>query len=94
MNTDDDRVSVPKGSLSLEEIGHAGLKDISEIKDYRVRREGDHTIHTMNFGEGSYLSITYSDRGVVLRAESEGVRFERLGESLFVMKDSKNPRYA
>jgi hypothetical protein len=88
MNTDDDRMLVPKDGLSLEEIGHAGVKDISEIKDYRVRQEGEHTIHTVNFGEGSSLSITYSNHGVVVRAEPEGVRFERLGESLFVMKDS------
>ena len=42
----------------------------------------------MNFGEGSFLSITYSDQGGVLQVEEEGVRFEWLGESLFVMKAS------
>jgi hypothetical protein len=50
VDTNDDRVPVPIDSLSLEEIGHAGVKDISEIRDYRFRQEGDHTIHTMNLG--------------------------------------------
>jgi hypothetical protein len=89
MMIDDDRVSVPVSELSAQDIGHAGLKDISQIRDYRIRQEGSRVIHTMNLGGGSYLSITYSDRGEVLAAEPKGVRFERLGESLFVMKDSE-----
>lgn len=86
MNTGDDRVLVPKERLSKQQIGHAGVKDLSEIRDYRVRQDGNCTTHTINFGEGSSLSITYSDLGIVLDANAEQVRFEKLGDSLFVTK--------
>ena len=89
MMIDDDRVSVPVSELSAQDIGHVGVKDIGQIIDYRIRQEGNRVIHTIDLGGGSYLSITYSDRGDVLATEPKGVRFERLGESLFVMKDSE-----
>ena len=87
-NTDEDWVSMPIDKLALEEIGHSELKDIGEIGDHRIRVDGDNTVHTMKPGDSSSLSITYSNRCEVLGAEPAGVRFERGGERIFVMKDS------
>ena len=81
-----DPVSVP--NPSVEAMGHAGVKFIREITDYQFRQDFNQTIHTIKFGEGSSFSVTYSSRGEVVAADPKGVRFERRGESLFVMKDT------
>jgi len=78
---------VPPSGLTLEEKGHAGVKDLSELRDIRFRPEAAGTIITLDFGDGSHLSVTYSGTGAVAKVESENVRFERLGKHVFVSKD-------
>jgi hypothetical protein len=84
---DDDPIMIQSEDLSDLEIGHAGVKDICDIKDYRIRCDGPAVIHTINFGQGSSLEITYENTGRVVRADAKRVVFERLGTSLRVMPD-------
>jgi hypothetical protein len=67
------------------------VRHLSELTELRIRPDGDLMIHTYNFGDVSFLSLTYSEDMRVVAFESAGVRFERLEQSLFAIKDTGSP---
>jgi hypothetical protein len=84
--TSDDLVLVPESILSLDEIDCAGIKDIHEIVDWHVRHAGETTVHTIRLGGDSRFCITYSADRKIAEYEAHSVKFERLGDEIFVSR--------
>ena len=82
-------VPVAIEQLSAAEMGHATLKYPIELRKAHIHRDGERAIMTWDLGHGSGMTVFYSDfeKFEVSKVEARGVRFERIGSTLFFMKD-------
>ena len=44
--------------LSLDSIGHIGIKNIADLKTYNMSRMGNRLMHVMEFANGGTLEVT------------------------------------
>jgi hypothetical protein len=81
-------VPVSIDQLSPAEMGNVNVKYTIELRKIHIHRDGDRAVFTMDLGHGSVLRIFYSnfEKSEVSNVEAHGVRFERIGSELFVMK--------
>jgi hypothetical protein len=82
-------VPVPIEQLSPAEVAAATLKYPIELRKAHIHRDGKRAIMTMDLGHGCGLKVFYSnfEKSEVSNVEARSVRFERIGSTLFVMKD-------
>ena len=82
-------VPVPIEQLSHAEMGRATLKYPIELRKAHIHRDGERAIMTWDLGHGSGMKVFYSnfEKFEVSNVETRGVRFERIGSTLFFMKD-------
>jgi len=84
MNLPDELTVIEKEWVCLEQVGHAGIKDIHEIQMCSVRNEGDSSIHTIRFVGNASLVVHYSKDGNPLAYEAENLKFEQLGNEILI----------
>jgi len=82
-------VPVAIEQLSPAEMRAATLKYPIELRKIHIHRDGERAIMTWDLGHGSGMKIFYSnfEKSEVSNVEARGVRFERIGPTLFFMKD-------
>ena len=44
--------------LSMDKIGHIGIKNIADLKAYNMSRVGNRLMHVMEFANGGTLEVT------------------------------------
>ena len=84
--SEDEWIIVPEEELSDSEKGHAGIKDLSEVTNFHSRREDGLQVLVFRFGDDAHHSVFSRLSGEIVRVESEGVRYERLGTWLVITK--------
>jgi hypothetical protein len=80
----DEFVRVDVNSLSIRDVGNAGIKNLREIAYCSVNdSDPSITTHAVHFRRGGRLVVTYSNDGGPLDCQASGVQFERLGQEVF-----------
>lgn len=86
MEAADERVGVPVGQLTLALVDACYVDDVRQVTNNSFRDEDGRRVWTISFTGGSQLVLMYSKDGAqLIDWDYDGVRFERLGDQLFVL---------
>ncbi|ODA66885.1 hypothetical protein A7A08_02182 [Methyloligella halotolerans] len=82
---EDEFTVLDPANISVHEAANAGVKNIEEIQIMGPTHdaEGKKAL-IIRFNNGGYFELSYSPEGKAVSYQFAGVRFERLGQELFI----------